>query len=122
MLNPLKSGAGECRLFNLTVNNHSSHPSKISKTSIFSALSVALRGKRGKQGKQGRQKICFYDKKGIFAGNISSFMNHNIVEKIRDYLKSKPIDKAWIFGSFSRGEETGQSDIDILVEFTPKKE
>lgn len=26
-----------------------------------------------------------------------------------------PIEKAWIFGSYARGEETRKSDIDILV-------
>ncbi len=29
-----------------------------------------------------------------------------------------PIDKAWIFGSFARGEETDSSDLDILVQFS----
>lgn len=46
-------------------------------------------------------------------------MNQQLVNKIRKYLSSKPIDKAWIFGSFSRGEERTDSDIDILVEFSP---
>lgn len=47
-------------------------------------------------------------------------MNFQIVNKIRTYLASMPIKKAWIFGSYSRGEETPQSDIDILVEFLPQ--
>ena len=38
---------------------------------------------------------------------------------IREYLSKQPIDKAWLFGSFSRGEETPESDVDILVRFTP---
>ena len=29
----------------------------------------------------------------------------------------QPIEKAWVFGSCSRGEETKDSDIDILVRF-----
>ena len=29
----------------------------------------------------------------------------------------QPIEKAWVFGSYSRGEETRNSDIDILVRF-----
>lgn len=40
-----------------------------------------------------------------------------IIPKIRDYFKSQPIERAWIFGSFSRGEETATSDVDILVDF-----
>lgn len=38
---------------------------------------------------------------------------------LRDYLSLQPINKAWVFGSFSRGEEKPESDIDILVQFTP---
>ena len=38
---------------------------------------------------------------------------------ISDYFKSKPVEKAWVFGSFSRVEETVGSDIDILVVLTP---
>ena len=38
---------------------------------------------------------------------------------ISDYFKSKPVEKAWVFGSFSRGEETRDSDVDILVVLTP---
>lgn len=32
-------------------------------------------------------------------------------------MKSQPIIRAWLFGSCSRGEETSDSDIDILVDF-----
>ncbi len=40
------------------------------------------------------------------------------IPKIRDYFVTQPINKAWIFGSYSRGEETENSDIDILVEYS----
>ena len=40
------------------------------------------------------------------------------IEKIRTYLSSVPIEKAWVFGSFARGEENEYSDIDLLVQFT----
>ena len=33
---------------------------------------------------------------------------------IVEYFKTQPVLKAWIFGSFARGEETPQSDVDIL--------
>ena len=36
---------------------------------------------------------------------------------IADYFKTQPVVKAWLFGSFARGEETPESDVDILVEF-----
>lgn len=32
-------------------------------------------------------------------------------------MKTKPILRAWLFGSYSRGEETSKSDIDILVDY-----
>jgi hypothetical protein len=34
---------------------------------------------------------------------------------IANYFKTQPVLKAWIFGSFSRGEERENSDVDILV-------
>lgn len=36
---------------------------------------------------------------------------------IADYFKDQPIMRAWIFGSFARGEETSLSDVDLLVEY-----
>ncbi len=33
-------------------------------------------------------------------------------------MKDKPIERAWLFGSCSRGENTPNSDVDILVEYT----
>ncbi len=45
-------------------------------------------------------------------------MNADLANKISSYLASQPIDKAWLFGSYARGEETKQSDIDLLVEFS----
>ena len=47
-------------------------------------------------------------------------MDANIIQKIREYLSTQPIMKAWVFGSFSRGEETPNSDIDIIVIFDEK--
>ena len=36
---------------------------------------------------------------------------------IADYFKTQPVLKAWLFGSYARGEETPDSDVDLLVEF-----
>lgn len=44
-------------------------------------------------------------------------MNQAVVQTIRDYFSTQPVLKAWVFGSFSRGEETSESDVDILVTF-----
>jgi hypothetical protein len=38
-----------------------------------------------------------------------------IIKLIAEYFKTQPVLKAWLFGSFSRGEETDTSDIDILI-------
>ena len=46
-------------------------------------------------------------------------MNPQIVNTICEYFKSKPVDRAWVFGSFSRGEEKENSDIDIIVALSP---
>ena len=45
----------------------------------------------------------------------------NIKDKIRDYLKDKPIKKAYLFGSHSRDNAGNDSDIDILVELDHSK-
>lgn len=44
-------------------------------------------------------------------------MQSDMIKIIQDYMKTKPVEKAWIFGSFSRGEERPDSDVDILVAF-----
>ncbi len=36
---------------------------------------------------------------------------------IAEYFKTQPIQRAWLFGSFARGEESALSDVDILVQF-----
>ena len=43
--------------------------------------------------------------------------NKALRKKIADYFKTKPVLKAWLFGSFARGEETPHSDVDILVAY-----
>ena len=39
----------------------------------------------------------------------------NMIKIIADYFKTQPVLKAWLFGSFARGEETPLSDVDLLV-------
>ena len=46
-------------------------------------------------------------------------MNATVTNTIQEYFKTKPVDKAWMFGSFSRGEEQPDSDVDILVSLSP---
>ena len=46
-------------------------------------------------------------------------MNTKVSQTIREYFKNQPIEKAWVFGSFSRGEERENSDVDIMVSLIP---
>ena len=44
-------------------------------------------------------------------------MKQNIVNKLQTFFPAYPVEKAWVFGSYARGEETRKSDIDIMVRF-----
>ncbi|MEW6482621.1 MAG: nucleotidyltransferase family protein [bacterium] len=44
-----------------------------------------------------------------------------IFEKITRLLKSRGVRKVDVFGSYVRGEEKPESDIDIIVEFSERK-
>jgi hypothetical protein len=44
-------------------------------------------------------------------------MTTEMLETIREYFKTQPVLKAWLFGSFARGEETPLSDVDLLVQY-----
>jgi len=47
-------------------------------------------------------------------------MSPEMIKTIQDYFKTQPVLKAWVFGSYARGEETEDSDVDILVVFDRK--
>ena len=40
-----------------------------------------------------------------------------LTQQIANYFRTKPVLKAWLFGSYARGEQTENSDVDILVLF-----
>ena len=42
-------------------------------------------------------------------------MDANVRNTINEYFKSKPIQKAWVFGSVARGEEHPDSDVAVLI-------
>ena len=45
-------------------------------------------------------------------------MTTNMIKTtVADYFKTQPVLKAWLFGSYSRGEQTNESDVDILVHY-----
>ena len=49
-------------------------------------------------------------------------MNQAISNKLNSFFPAYPVEKAWLFGSYARGEETDNSDIDVLVKFDEKAE
>ena len=40
-----------------------------------------------------------------------------MTELIAEYFKTQPVLKAWLFGSYARGEEREDSDVDLIVKF-----
>ena len=38
-----------------------------------------------------------------------------MTQKIAEYFKTQHVLKAWLFGSFARGEQREDSDVDILI-------
>ena len=38
-----------------------------------------------------------------------------MTKTIAEYFKTQPVLKAWLFGSFSRGDQQPDSDVDIMV-------
>ena len=60
------------------------------------------------------------EKMYICSGKIQKVMSTQAMTMaIADYFKTQPVLKAWLFGSFARGEETPLSDVDIL--FVPDR-
>ena len=50
--------------------------------------------------------------------NTKEAMSTEAMTKIiADYFKTQPVLKAWLFGSFARGEESPGSDVDLLVQY-----
>ncbi len=53
-------------------------------------------------------------------GRGTSFLvkRAEIIEYIQQYFAEKPVEKAWMFGSFARQEESYDSDLDLLIRFS----
>ena len=61
-----------------------------------------------------KQKI-YLRKKNVQGINKEANMDRQqTIQTIHDYMVGQPVVKAWIFGSFARGEDKPKSDIDIL--------
>ena len=48
-------------------------------------------------------------------------MKASIINQLSEFFSTQPVEKAWIFGSYARGEETSDSDLDIMVSYIPGK-
>ena len=46
-----------------------------------------------------------------------SAQTQKLILLIANYFKTQPVLKAWLFGSYARGEEKPWSDMDILVQY-----
>jgi len=49
-------------------------------------------------------------------------LQQEYIDRIKKFFKNKPVLKAYLFGSYSRGEADENSDIDILVELDYSKQ
>ena len=60
------------------------------------------------------RKLCYLCNRN----QNDTLMSTQVMQKtIADYFKTQPVLKAWLFGSYSRGEQRPWSDIDILVQY-----
>ena len=46
---------------------------------------------------------------------IKRMTTQEMTQLLADYFKTQPVLKVWLFGSFSRGEEREDSDVDLLI-------
>ena len=59
-----------------------------------------------------RSPVKGFNKSALLIVNLQALQ-----QLISEYFKTQPVKKAWIFGSFARGEATSLSDVDVLVEY-----
>ena len=70
-----------------------------------------------------KSKLSRYASRRGLTEELSSCLNSldysriSLFSDIQKYLAKTAITKAWVFGSFARGEETPESDIDLLVDY-----
>lgn len=48
---------------------------------------------------------------------VIAMSSQSMIRIIVEYFKTQPVLRVWLFGSYARGEETPESDVDLLVEF-----
>lgn len=45
----------------------------------------------------------------------------NMIPSMQRFFASQPVNRAYLFGSYSRGEQTEDSDVDIMVDLDKSK-
>jgi predicted nucleotidyltransferase len=53
---------------------------------------------------------------------IFNAMQQTLIKKLQRFFSAYPVEKAWVFGSYARNEQTRASDVDILVRFDENAE
>lgn len=43
----------------------------------------------------------------------------DIKRSLAEYFRQQPVERVWLFGSYARGEEREDSDVDLLVDLDP---
>lgn len=90
---------------------------------ISCAKQVCGKEVEGEKKEKAEKNLSVTAEKCIFAAetNRRRLMLGNdvkeMIPKIQQYLASQPVEKAWFFGSCSRGEETPKSDVDLMVRY-----
>lgn len=44
-------------------------------------------------------------------------MKSSLLNKLNQFFSTQPVEKAWLFGSYARGDENEESDLDIMVTY-----
>ena len=53
----------------------------------------------------------------MFVSLQPNMSTQEMIKTLADYFATQPVTKAWLFGSYARGEQRDDSDVDILVDF-----
>ncbi len=75
-------------------------------------------GKTHAVSKKVTDKFGSYENYFYFCSRQKTFdamSTETMTQLIADYFKTQPVLKVWLFGSYSRGEQNADSDVDILI-------
>ena len=64
--------------------------------------------------------LCQFAERHYLCGeriDFSVMSTESMTQTIAEYFKTQPVLKAWLFGSYARGEQRPDSDVDILVQY-----